>query len=63
MKKRKVTGKTQTYYIRSDLADLVEKVADASTDMNKSDVVNLVLEQAMLGDLLASLQDGDKTIG
>lgn len=60
MKKRKVSGRSQTFYIRSDLANLVERIADESEDMNKSDVVNMVLENAHLEELL--IKDGDKTL-
>ena len=55
-----VSGRTQTFYIRTDLADLVEKISNESEDMSKSDVVNMVLENAHLEELLKSPTDGDK---
>lgn len=57
--KRKKTGETRSLYIRYDLGELVDKVAALSGgEMNASDVVNMVLEQAHLDELVKEKQDG-----
>jgi hypothetical protein len=57
--KRKKTGETHSLYIRNDLWKHVEALTELS-DMNPSDIVNMVLEEAHLEELIKQKQDGGK---
>ena len=59
MKRKRINGASKTYYIRNELIAKIDKIVELSDDMNASDVVNMVLENAHLDDLIAAFQDGN----
>lgn len=59
MKKRKITGRSRTFYIQNDLSDQIDKLESLADDMNASDIVNMVLTQARLDELIKQYEDGN----
>jgi hypothetical protein len=59
MKKRKITGRSRTFYIQNELSDQIDKLESLADDMNASDIVNMVLKQARLDELIKQYEDGN----
>lgn len=59
MKKRKITGRSRTFYIQNEVSEQIDKLESLADDMNASDIVNMVLKQARLDELIKQYEDGN----